>query len=163
MRACDFCKGEGQVSSEAAERWREGRAMRDARVREGRSQLQEAKRLGTSPVELNEIELGRKSKRDVHEDHSSDGKKRNTAHYYGEVYVGCGERRDGRWDVIVIPPAGDREDVRIVQPALEFSEAAEIAGRLRQRVREFPQAQAYSADELLALCTRLRDQTERIS
>jgi hypothetical protein len=67
MRACDFCKGEGQVSSDAAERWREGRAMRDARVKEGRSQLQEAKRLGISPVELNEIELGRKSKRDVHE------------------------------------------------------------------------------------------------
>jgi hypothetical protein len=51
----------------------------------------------------------------------------------------------------------------IVQPDLEFSEAAEIAGRLRQRVREFPPAHAYSADELLALCTRLRDQTERIS
>jgi transcriptional regulator with XRE-family HTH domain len=164
MRACDFCKGEGQVSSEVAERWREGRAIRDARIKEGRSQLQEAKRLGISPVDLNDIEFGRKSKRDVlNENHSSDGKKRNTAHYYGEVYVGCGERRDGRCDVIVVSPAGDREDVRIVQPDLEFSEAADIAGRLRKRVREFPQAEAYSADELLALCTRLRDQTDRVS
>ncbi len=77
--------------------------------------------------------------------------------------MGCGERQDGRWDVIVIPPAGAREDVRIVQPDLEFSEAAAIAGRLRERVREVPQAEAYSADELFSLCTRLRDQTERIS
>jgi hypothetical protein len=52
MRACGFCKGEGQVSSEAAELWREGRAMRDARVKEGRSLFQEAKRRGVSPVDL---------------------------------------------------------------------------------------------------------------
>jgi hypothetical protein len=38
MRACDFCKGKGQVSSEAAERWREGRAMRDAGVKQGFTQ-----------------------------------------------------------------------------------------------------------------------------
>jgi hypothetical protein len=36
-------------------------------------------------------------------------------------------------------------------------EAAEIAGQLRKRVREFPQAETYSVDELLALCTRLRE------
>jgi hypothetical protein len=65
--------------------------------------------------------------------------------------------------VIVIPPAGEREDVRIVQDDLEFMQAMEISGQLRQRVREFPQAEAYSADELLALRIRLRDQTERIS
>ena len=53
--------------------------------------------------------------------------------------------------MIVIPPGGARDDVRIVQPDLDILEAAEIAGR------EFPQAEAYSADELLALCTRLRE------
>ncbi len=25
---------------------------------------------------------------------------------YREIYVGCGERQDGRWNVIVIPPGG---------------------------------------------------------
>lgn len=44
--ACDFCKGEGQVSSETAKRWHEGRAMRDARVKLGVSQQEEANRLG---------------------------------------------------------------------------------------------------------------------
>src|SRR5229473_3686335 len=76
---------------------------------------------------------------------------------YREIYVGCGERQDGRWNVIVIPPGGARDDVRVVQPDLDILEAAEIAGRLRERVRELPQAEAYSADELLALCTRLRE------
>jgi hypothetical protein len=59
MRACDFCKGEGEVSSEAAERWREGRTMHDARVKHGLKQQQEAERLGISPIELNDIEHGR--------------------------------------------------------------------------------------------------------
>jgi hypothetical protein len=35
VRACEFCKGEGQVSAVADERWRKGRAMRDARVKQG--------------------------------------------------------------------------------------------------------------------------------
>jgi hypothetical protein len=119
---------------------------------------------GISSLDLNEIELGRRSKREVLDEvHLSDGKNRNTAHYYGEIYFGCGERRDGRWNVIVIPPAGEREDVRIVQDDLEFMQAVEIGGQPRKRVREFPQAETYSADELLALCIRLRDQTERIS
>jgi hypothetical protein len=96
MRACDFCKGEGQVSSEAAELWREGSAMRDARVKEGRSQLQEAKRLGISPVDLNDIEFGRKSKRDVlNENHSSDGKERNTAPLLWRGL--CGVPRTPEW------------------------------------------------------------------
>ena len=61
MRACSFCKGEGQVSSEAAERWRTGKAVRDARVKRGLTQQQEAEWLGISPRELNAIELGRLS------------------------------------------------------------------------------------------------------
>jgi ribosome-binding protein aMBF1 (putative translation factor) len=61
MRACSFCKGEGQVSSEAAERWRTGKALRDARVKRGLTQQQEAEWLGISPRELNAIELGRLS------------------------------------------------------------------------------------------------------
>ena len=61
MRACDFCEGEGQVSSEAAERWRAGKAMRDERVKQGRTQEQEAELIGISPIELNDIEQGRRS------------------------------------------------------------------------------------------------------
>jgi hypothetical protein len=33
VRVCGFCEGEGHVSSEAGERWRAGKAMRDARVK----------------------------------------------------------------------------------------------------------------------------------
>jgi hypothetical protein len=61
MRACSFCKGEGQVSSEAAERWRTGQAMRDARVKRGFTQREEAMRFGISWIELNDIEHGRRS------------------------------------------------------------------------------------------------------
>jgi hypothetical protein len=124
LQACDFCKGKDEVSSEAAERWREGKALLDACVKQGRSQLQEAKRLGISSFELNEVELGRKSRHDVFdENRSSNG---NTAHYYGEIYLGCGERKDGCWDVIVIPLRGEREDVRVVQAELEFLEAGKL-------------------------------------
>ena len=42
VRACEFCRGEGQVSSDADECWRTGKAMRDARVKQGRTQEQEA-------------------------------------------------------------------------------------------------------------------------
>jgi hypothetical protein len=162
MRDSDFSKGEGRVSSQAAERWREGRPMRDAGVKRGRSPFQEAKRLGISPCELNEIELRRRSKWELLDKvQSSDGKKRNTARYDGEIHVGCGKRRDGRWNVIVIPPAGGRGDVRIVQDDLELMQAVEIAGQLRKRVREFPQAETYSADDLLALCVRLPDTIKR--
>ena len=72
VRVCEFCKGEGQVSSEAAEaadRWCMGKAMRDARVKQGRTQQQEAERLGISPIELNDLERGR---------HSSDEPKKLT-------------------------------------------------------------------------------------
>jgi ribosome-binding protein aMBF1 (putative translation factor) len=61
MRACSFCKGEGRVSSEAAERGRTGQAMRDARVKRGFTQREEAMRLGISWIELNDIEHGRLS------------------------------------------------------------------------------------------------------
>ena len=61
VRACEFCEGEGQVSSEAGERWRAGKAMRDARVKQGLTQEQEAERLGISPIELNDLERGRRS------------------------------------------------------------------------------------------------------
>jgi single-strand DNA-binding protein len=49
------------VSSEAGERWRAGRAMRDERVKQGRTQKEEAEWLGISPMELNDIEQGRRS------------------------------------------------------------------------------------------------------
>jgi single-strand DNA-binding protein len=65
VRACDFCRGEGQVSPEAADRWRAGKAMRDERVKQGRTQQQEAEWLGISPMELNDIEHGRRSMDEV--------------------------------------------------------------------------------------------------
>lgn len=76
---------------------------------------------------------------------------------YREIYVGCAEQHDGSWNVIVIPPGGARDDVRVIQTGLDILKAGEIAARLRERVREFPQAEDYSADELLALCMRLRE------
>src|SRR5271154_1001764 len=59
VRVCGFCEGEGQVSSEAGERWRAGKAMRDARVKHGLTQQQQAERLGLSAIELNDVEHGR--------------------------------------------------------------------------------------------------------
>jgi len=53
------------VRSEAADRWRAGKAMRDARVKQGRTQQQEAEWLGISPMELNDIEHGRCSMDEV--------------------------------------------------------------------------------------------------
>src|ERR1700728_2294713 len=61
VRVCEFCEGEGQVSSEAGERWRAGKAMRDARVKQGLTQEQEAERLDISPIELNDLEHGQRS------------------------------------------------------------------------------------------------------
>jgi single-strand DNA-binding protein len=49
------------VSSEAADRWRTGKAMRDERVKQGRTQQEEAERLGMSPIELDDLERGRHS------------------------------------------------------------------------------------------------------
>jgi DNA-binding XRE family transcriptional regulator len=46
------------VNSDADERWRTGKAMRDARVKQGRTQEQEAEWLGVSPMDLNDIEHG---------------------------------------------------------------------------------------------------------
>ena len=65
VRACEFCKGEGQVSSDADECWRMGKAMRDARVKQGRTQEEEAEWLGISTMDLNDIEHGRRSMDEV--------------------------------------------------------------------------------------------------
>src|ERR1700685_3223129 len=55
VRACEFCRGEGQVSSDADERWRSGKTKRDARVKQGRTQDQETEWLGINPMDLNDI------------------------------------------------------------------------------------------------------------
>jgi len=47
------------VSADAGERWNKGRALREARVRQGRSLFEEATALGITPEALNEIEHGR--------------------------------------------------------------------------------------------------------
>ena len=60
-RACDFCRGEGQVSAEAGERWRKGRAARDARVKQRLSLFEQAAILGIAPEVLNDIEHGRRT------------------------------------------------------------------------------------------------------
>jgi hypothetical protein len=56
---CDFCKGEGQVSAEANERWRKGEGLRRARIERGLTLSEEAAILRVDPVVLNDIEHGR--------------------------------------------------------------------------------------------------------
>ena len=46
---CDFCKGDGQVSSEASERWHKGNALRKARVGRGLTLFEQAAILGVAP------------------------------------------------------------------------------------------------------------------
>ncbi len=58
---CDFCKGEGQVSCEADERWRKSEALRKARIKEGLTLFEKAAILGVDPIVLNAIEHGRRS------------------------------------------------------------------------------------------------------
>ena len=58
--ACDFCKGEGQVSSEASERWQRGDALRKARVERGLTLSEQAAILGVAPKALNDVEFGRR-------------------------------------------------------------------------------------------------------
>jgi len=58
---CDFCKGEGEVTAAAAERWRRGSELRAARRNRGLTLFEEAAILGVDPVVLNDIEHGRRS------------------------------------------------------------------------------------------------------
>ncbi len=57
---CDFCKGEGQVSSEASERWHRSDALRKARVERGLTLSEQAAILGVAPKALNDVEFGRR-------------------------------------------------------------------------------------------------------
>ena len=59
IRLCDFCKGAGEVSSEANARWQKGRALREARVAQGNSQREQAHLLGINWIDLNAAEHGR--------------------------------------------------------------------------------------------------------
>jgi hypothetical protein len=68
-----------------------------------------------------------------------------------ELYVACGERPDGRWDLIVIPPEGGRNEIRIVKPDFDMVEGMQIAARLRERVRDFPQGRLLSGRASSAL------------
>jgi hypothetical protein len=129
--------------------------MQEARVKRARTLFQEAKRLGVDPFELNQAEWGRKSLQEVLDESRLASAEQRKSWYYGEIYVGCGERKDGRWNVIVVPPAGENHELRVVQTDLDLLEAAEIAGRLRKQVHEHPQAALLSADELLKLCVSL--------
>jgi hypothetical protein len=56
---CDFCKGEGQVSAETNALWQKGRALREARVAQDISQLEQAYLLGINWIDLNAAEHGR--------------------------------------------------------------------------------------------------------
>jgi hypothetical protein len=60
MRACDFCGGLGIVEIAAADRWRQGQALRQLRVHQRHlTQAGLAHILGISPMLLNDIECGR--------------------------------------------------------------------------------------------------------
>lgn len=58
LMACPFCRGDGEVTEEAAERWREGQCRRDMRVKAGRTLEEEAQLFGISTVEQHDIENG---------------------------------------------------------------------------------------------------------
>jgi len=62
---CEFCKGEGQVSAEANGRWQKGRELREARKQQGMTQCEQALILGISPIDLNDVECGRRPLEDV--------------------------------------------------------------------------------------------------
>ena len=65
MMMCQFCAGTGHVSPEANARWQKGRALRAARVKARRTQEQEASLLGIRPIDLNDVEHGRRAMEDV--------------------------------------------------------------------------------------------------
>jgi DNA-binding XRE family transcriptional regulator len=62
---CGFCKGAGHVSPEANARWQKGRALRDARVKAGLTQREQAYVLGINWIDLNDVEHGRRAMEDV--------------------------------------------------------------------------------------------------
>jgi hypothetical protein len=59
VQSCNFCVGMGIVTVEAADRWRNGRALRDERVKAGLSPAEGAALRGLTVFEQNEIENGR--------------------------------------------------------------------------------------------------------
>jgi DNA-binding XRE family transcriptional regulator len=58
---CGFCKGTGEVSVEANERWQVGEGVREARRKRGLSQRELAAVLNMSSLRLNDIEPGRRA------------------------------------------------------------------------------------------------------
>jgi hypothetical protein len=65
MMTCGFCEGTGHVSPEANARWQKGRALRDARVKAGLTQREQAYVLGINWIDLNDVEHGRRAMEDV--------------------------------------------------------------------------------------------------
>jgi hypothetical protein len=58
--ACDFCKGEGQVSAEDSECWLKGDALGKARVKQGLTLFEQAAILRVAPEAPNNVEFGRR-------------------------------------------------------------------------------------------------------
>ncbi len=59
--ACDFCDGVGEVSVAAHTLWQQGCERRNARVQRGLTQQEEAQILGITPIDLNDVECGRRA------------------------------------------------------------------------------------------------------
>ncbi len=60
MCACDFCDGIGLVEAAIADRWRQGAALRNKRVKQFRLTCEQLARwLHISPMLLNDFEWGR--------------------------------------------------------------------------------------------------------
>jgi DNA-binding XRE family transcriptional regulator len=57
---CGFCGGAGQVSKEAHDRYMKRHNLRNRRVKRGYTQRELAHLLKISPIELNDIEMGRR-------------------------------------------------------------------------------------------------------
>jgi hypothetical protein len=65
MMMCQFCAGTGHVSPEANTRWQKGRGLRDAGVKAGLTQREQASLLGINWIDLNDVEHGRRDMEDV--------------------------------------------------------------------------------------------------
>ncbi len=65
MLVCSFCQGLGQVSEHANSLWQKGCELRAARKTQGMTQREQVLILEISPLDLNDLECGRRALKDV--------------------------------------------------------------------------------------------------
>ncbi len=65
MLVCSFCQGLGQVSEHADSLWQKGCEVGAARKQQGMTQREQALILEISPLDLNDVECGRRAFEDM--------------------------------------------------------------------------------------------------